>query len=59
MAMKPNYRQERASRERAKDQKKQEKLRRREEESAKRKALREQQADGEASSAEPNLNKDP
>jgi hypothetical protein len=40
MAMKPNYRQERLSRERNKDAKKQEKLRRREEESAKRKALR-------------------
>jgi hypothetical protein len=40
MAMKPNYRQERQTRERAKDAKKQEKLRRREEESAKRKTLR-------------------
>ena len=40
MAMKPNYRQERLSRERNKDLKKQEKLRRREEDSAKRKALR-------------------
>ncbi|HEY4266232.1 MAG TPA: hypothetical protein VGM72_13005 [Micropepsaceae bacterium] len=40
MAMKPNYRQERLSRERTKDAKKQEKLRRREEESTKRKALR-------------------
>lgn len=40
MAMKPNYRQERMSRERNKDAKKQEKLRKREEDSAKRKALR-------------------
>jgi hypothetical protein len=40
MAMKPNYRQERLSRERNKDAKKQEKLRRREEDAAKRKALR-------------------
>ena len=45
---KPNYRQERATRERVKDQKKQEKLRRREEESAKRKALREQQTSGDS-----------
>jgi hypothetical protein len=44
MAMKPNYRQERATRDRAKEAKKQEKLRRREEDSAKRKALREEQA---------------
>lgn len=55
MAMKPNYRQERASRERAKDQKKQEKLRRREEESAKRKALRE----GAPESGEPELKQYP
>ena len=40
MAMKPNYRQERLSRERTKDAKKQEKLRRRAEDSEKRKALR-------------------
>jgi hypothetical protein len=40
MAQKPNYRQERATRNRAKELKKQDKLRRREEESAKRKALR-------------------
>jgi hypothetical protein len=45
MAMKPNYYQERASRGRAQEAKKQEKLRRREENSAKRKALREGQAD--------------
>ncbi|HEX3487277.1 MAG TPA: hypothetical protein VHT51_19630 [Micropepsaceae bacterium] len=43
MAMKPNYRQERLSRERNKDAKKQEKLRKREEDSAKRKALRDEQ----------------
>jgi hypothetical protein len=43
MAMKPNYRQERLSRERNKDAKKQEKLRKREEDSAKRKALRGEQ----------------
>jgi hypothetical protein len=40
MVMKPNYRQERLTRERNKDAKKQEKLRRREEDAAKRKALR-------------------
>jgi hypothetical protein len=43
MAMKPNYRQERAQRDRSKEAKKQEKLRRREEDAAKRKALREEQ----------------
>lgn len=37
---KPNYRQERAMRERTKESRKQEKLKRREEESAKRKASR-------------------
>jgi hypothetical protein len=40
MAFPPNYRQERATRERAKNSKKQEKLRKREEASAKRKAAR-------------------
>jgi len=40
MVMKPNYRHERQQRERAKDIKKQEKLRKREEDSAKRKTLR-------------------
>ena len=45
MAKKPNYRQERATRERGKEAKKQEKLRRREEESAKRKAPAEGQPD--------------
>ena len=40
MAMKPNYRQERLSRERSKNLKKQDKLKRREEDAAKRKALR-------------------
>lgn len=40
MAFKPNYNQQRADRNRAKDQKKQEKLQRREEEAAKRKAAR-------------------
>jgi hypothetical protein len=44
MAQKPNYRQERATRNRAKELKKQDKLRRREEDSAKRKALREGEA---------------
>lgn len=44
MAMKPNYRQERQTRERAKNLKKQDKLRRREEESTKRKILREGEA---------------
>ena len=43
MAMKPNYRQERLSRERNKDAKKQEKLRKREEDAARRKALRGEQ----------------
>jgi hypothetical protein len=41
MAFKPNYRQERAARERTKESRKQEKLRRLEEETAKRKAARE------------------
>jgi hypothetical protein len=41
MPFKPNYKQERSDRNRAKAQKKQEKLQRREEESAKRKAVRE------------------
>jgi hypothetical protein len=45
MVMKPNYRQERATRERAKDVKQQEKLKRREEASAKRKALRGEEGD--------------
>jgi hypothetical protein len=40
MAKQPNYRQERAARERTKESRKQEKLRRLEEETAKRKALR-------------------
>ncbi|MGE5145251.1 MAG: hypothetical protein ACM3N5_00805 [Candidatus Eiseniibacteriota bacterium] len=40
MAFKPNYNQQRAERNRAKQAKKEEKLRRREEETAKRKALR-------------------
>ena len=41
MPFKPNYKQERSERNRAKAQKKQEKLQRREEDSAKRKAARE------------------
>jgi hypothetical protein len=41
MAFRPNYRAERAQKSRAKDEKKQEKLRRLEEASAKRKAMRE------------------
>ena len=40
MAFKPNYRQERAARERTKETRKQEKLKRLEEETAKRKAAR-------------------
>ena len=44
MAMKPNYRHERATRERSKEAKKQEKLRRREEDAAKRHATRDEQA---------------
>jgi len=50
MAFKPNYRQERAARERTKESRKQEKLRRLEEETAKRKALREEP---QSDSAEP------
>jgi hypothetical protein len=41
MALKPNYRQERAQKNRARETRKQEKLKRREEASARRKALRE------------------
>jgi len=41
MAFRPNYRQERAHKSRAKEEKKQEKLRKREEASLQRKALRE------------------
>jgi hypothetical protein len=48
MPFPPNYRQQRANKSRAKDEKKQEKLRRREEASSRRKALRESQ-DGAAS----------
>jgi len=51
--MKPNYRQERAQRTRAKDVKKQEKLRRREEDAAKRKALREKQTGADATDVTP------
>jgi hypothetical protein len=42
MAMKPNYRQERMSRDRNKKSKQQDKLRRREEDAAKRKAVRDE-----------------
>jgi hypothetical protein len=42
MAFKPNYNQQRAERNRAKQAKKEEKLRRREEESAKRKAAKDE-----------------
>src|SRR5262249_39666422 len=45
MAFKPNYNQQRADRNRAKAQKKQEKLKRLEEETAKRKAARAEQGD--------------
>ena len=48
MAMKPNYRQERAQKTRARDMKNQEKQRKREEASAQRKALREKEAAGDA-----------
>jgi len=41
MALKPNYRQERAQKSRTREMRKQEKLQRREEASARRKALRE------------------
>ena len=43
MAFKPNYRQQRTERTRAKEQKKNEKLQRREAETAKRKAARDEQ----------------
>ena len=46
MAFRPNYRQERAQKSRAKEEKKQEKLRKREEASLQRKALREAEAGG-------------
>jgi hypothetical protein len=49
MAFKPNYNQQRADRNRAKAQKKQEKLKRLEEETAKRKAARGDAADAEKS----------
>ena len=49
----PNYGQERAERNRTKEMRKQEKLQKREEESAKRKALREAEAN-----ANPELKKD-
>jgi hypothetical protein len=45
MAFKPNYNQQRADRNRAKAQKKQEKLKRLEEDTAKRKAARGEQPD--------------
>jgi hypothetical protein len=44
MAFKPNYYQERASRERVKNAKKQEKLRKREEAAAERKAARDKES---------------
>jgi hypothetical protein len=44
--MKPNYRQERMSRERSKNAKRQEKLKRREEDAAERKARREREGQG-------------
>ena len=47
MAYKPNYNQQRADRNRAKAQKKQEKLKRLEEETAKRKAARGDEAESE------------
>jgi len=47
MAFKPNYNRERAERNRAKAQKKQEKLKRLEEETAKRKAARGDEPDAE------------
>ena len=51
IALKVNYGFERAQRKRAKDLKKQEKLRRREEETARRKALKEAQSAGGSSDA--------
>jgi hypothetical protein len=52
MAFRPNYRQERAQKSRAKEERKQEKLRKREEASLQRKALREAEA-GAGSNANP------
>ena len=54
MAIKPNYRGDRAARTRVQETRKQEKLRRREEASAKRKTLQE----GESSVPDPELDKD-
>ena len=51
MAMRPNYRQDRAARDRAKEVKKDEKTRRRDEETAKRKALRADETDNEGGTA--------
>jgi hypothetical protein len=45
MAFKPNYRQQRSDRNRAKEQKKQEKLQKREEDAARRKAARDDTGD--------------
>jgi hypothetical protein len=55
MAFPPNYRHERANRDRNKEAKKQEKLKKREEASAQRKALREPNADDEG----PAVNSEP
>jgi len=49
MAFKPNYRQDRLARERAKSVKRDEKVKRREEDAAKRKALREPESKPEES----------
>ena len=53
MAFRPNYRQERAQKSRAKEERKQEKLKKLEEASAKRKALREAEAGGELGAEPP------
>ncbi len=53
MPFKPNYRQERAQKARAKESKQQEKVARREEAAAKRKALRENETAAESGSGTP------
>ena len=58
MPFKPNYKQERSDRNRAKAQKKQEKLQRREEDSAKRKAARETGQSSQDATSNDQLEKD-
>jgi len=58
MPFRPNYRQERSERNRAKTQKKQEKLQRREEDTAKRKAARETEPSSEDATGNDQTEKD-